>query len=43
MAKQKTVDPIIQLGIIVDETVHAEGLQPDAVNCRRSESIDYYG
>ncbi len=29
MAKQKTVNPIVELKALVDEIVHAEGLQPD--------------
>ena len=29
MAKQKTIDPIVELKDLVDEIVHTEGIQPD--------------
>jgi hypothetical protein len=29
MAKQKAIDPIVELKVLVDEIVHTEGLQPD--------------
>ena len=28
MAKQKAIDPIVELKILVDEIVHTENLQP---------------